>query len=75
MTEKSSVFIKIDEYRKVLDTVDSLKKQIVTIRKTIDEINTLRDQEQAELSTWTEKVNDIEEKVLFIDTSLFEPEQ
>jgi uncharacterized coiled-coil DUF342 family protein len=75
MTEKSPVFIKIDEYRKVLDTVDSLKKQIVTIRKTIDDINKLRDEEQEELTQWTERVDDIEQKILFVDNVLFEPEQ
>ena len=75
MTEKSPVFIKIDEYRKVLDTVDSLKKQIVTIRKTIDEINKLRDEEKDELTQWTERVDDIEQKILFVDNVLFEPEQ
>ena len=75
MTEKSPVFIKIDEYRNVLDTVDTLKKQIVTIRKTIDDINKLREEEQDELTQWTERVDDIEQKILFVDNVLFEPEQ
>lgn len=75
MSDKSSVFIKIEEYRKVLDTVDTLKKQIVSIRKTIDDINKLRDEEQQELAGWTERVDDIEQKVLFVDNALFEPEQ
>lgn len=75
MTEKSPVFIKIEEYRKVLDTVDALKKQIVTIRKTITDINKLRDEEQEELTQWTQRVDDIEQKILLVDNVLFEPEQ
>jgi len=75
MTEKSPVFIKIDDYRKVLDTIDSLKKQLVTIRKTVDDINKLRDEEQDELTQWTTRVDDIEQKIVFVDSVLFEPEQ
>ncbi len=75
MTEKSSVFIKVDEYRKVLDTLDKLKKQVVDIKKTISSIEKLRADEEKELTSWSEKVNEIEQKILFVDSSLFEPEQ
>lgn len=75
MTEKSTVFVKIDEYRKVLDTIDTLKKQVVSIRKTIDDINKLREEEKDELTQWSERIDDIEQKTLFVDNVLFEPEQ
>ena len=75
MTDKSPVFIKIDDYRKVLDSIDDLKKQISIIRKTIDDIHKVREEEQNELSSWSEKVDDIEQKILSVDKVLFEPEQ
>jgi len=75
MEEKSPVFIKIDEYRTVLDTVDNLKKQVVEVKKTIEKINSLRLDEEQELNSWSEKITDIEKKLALVDKTLFEPEQ
>ena len=75
MEEKSPVFIKIDEYRTVLDTVDNLKKQVVEVKKTIEKINSLRQDEEQELLSWSEKIADIQAKLALVDKTLFEPEQ
>lgn len=75
MEERSPVFIKIEEYRQVLDVVDVLKKQVDEIRQTIDQVKTLRAEEEEELVAWESNVNEIEKKVTFIDQTLFEPEQ
>ncbi|MFP4119255.1 MAG: hypothetical protein ACLFTH_04340 [Candidatus Woesearchaeota archaeon] len=74
MDEKSPVFIKIDEYRKVLDLVDDLKKKTGEVRSTINEIKELRDKEEETLQFWQQKIDDVDKKILFVDQTLFEPE-
>ena len=74
MKEKTPVFVKIGEYRKVLDLVDNLKTKIGDVRSTIAEIKDLREQEQDALNYWESNIDDIEKKVMFVDQTLFEPE-
>ena len=74
MDEKSPVFIKIDEYRKVLEMVDDLKKKTGEVRSTISEIKELRDKEQETLQFWEQKIEDVDKKSMYIDQTLFEPE-
>ena len=74
MTDKSPVFIKIEEYRSVLDVLDELKKQVVDVRETMQEIDDIRAEEESNLQQWREKLNEVEKKILFVDQALFEPE-
>ena len=74
MEEKSPVFVKIDEYKKILDVIDNLKKQIQTVHETIAEIRTLREEEEQGLEEWEDHIADVQRKVSIIDRTLFEPE-
>ena len=75
MTDKSPVFVKIEEYRQVLDVLDELKKQVVDIRETLQEIDDIRAEEETDLNHWRNKLDEVEKKILFIDQALFEPEK
>lgn len=75
MKEKTSVFVRIHEYRQVLDIVDNLKKQLVEVRSTLQEINDLRAEEEEDLKKWQEKIGEIEKRVLVVDQTLFEPDE
>ena len=74
MKEKTPVFVKITEYRKVLDLVDNLKTKLGDVRSTIAEIKDLREQESDALNYWESNIDDIEKKVMFVDQTLFEPD-
>ena len=69
------VFVKVDEYREILDVLDMIKGKIKEIRETLGSINSLRNEEDAELAMWNSTINDIEKKVESIDRIMFEPEQ
>jgi len=71
----SPVFVKIEDYQKVLDGVDAIKKQMDGVRKTINQIEKLRAQEAEELQMWTANINEVEKEISFIDKTLFEPEE
>lgn len=69
------VFVKIDEYKEILDVLDMIKSKIHEIRETLGGINSLRNEEDAELSMWNNTINEIEKKIESIDKIMFEPEQ
>jgi len=68
------VFVKVDEYKEILDVLDMIKDKIKEIRDTLGGINSLRNEEDAELAMWNNTVNEIEKKVDSIDKTMFEPE-
>ena len=71
---ETPVFVKIDDYKKLLNEMDAIKKKIGSIKKTIVQIESLRTEEQQELMLWTKNVSEVENEILMIDKTLFEPE-
>ncbi len=69
------VFIKVDEYKEILDVMDMIKGKLKEVRETLGNINTLRNEEDEELAMWNNTINEIEKKVESIDRIMFEPEQ
>ena len=74
MERQAPVFVKVEEYKDVLDILDLVKNKIQEAKNTIREINDLKNQEDAEVSLWSNEIADIERKVDFIDHTLLEPE-
>ena len=74
MERQNSVFVKIDEYKDVLDIMDLIRKKVTEARDTVQRINELKNQEDAELEFWYNEVSDVERKIDFMDKALFEPE-
>ena len=68
------VFVKVDEYKEILDVLEMIKSKIKEIRATLGDINALRNEEDAELAMWNNVVNDIDKKIEGIDKLIFEPE-
>ncbi len=69
------VFVKVDEYKEILDVLEMIKSKVKEIRATLGDINSLRNEEDAELAMWNNTINEIEKKIDGIDRIMFEPEQ
>ena len=69
------VFVKVDEYKEILDVLDMIKDKIREIRGALGDINELRNEEDSELAMWNNTINEIEKKIDNIDRIMFEPEQ
>ena len=69
------VFVKVDEYKEILDVLEMIKGKVNEIRNTLGSINSLRNEEDAELAMWNNTINEIEKKIDGIDKIMFEPEQ
>ena len=68
------VFVKVDEYKEVLDVLEMIKGKIRDIRQTLNSLNALRNEEDSEISMWNNAMNEIEKKIDSIDKMMFEPE-
>lgn len=67
------VFVRIDEYKDVLDVMNLVKSKIAEAKGTLAKLNDLKNEEDAELELWHTSLDDIERKVEFVDKALFEP--
>lgn len=72
--ETAPVFVKIDDYRDVLDVVELLKEKVAAAKKTLSAIHDLRDKEAHELELWSSALTQVEERVGHIDASLLDPQ-
>ena len=71
--EGMPVFIKVEEYKDVLDIIDLLQEKVKEARAVLSKINELKAEEEAELELWNSTLNDVEARLDFIDKSMFEP--
>ena len=69
------VFVKVDEYKEILDVLDMVKSKVREIKGTLESVNSLRNEEDAELQAWNTAISEIEKKIEGIDKIMFEPEQ
>ena len=68
------VFVKVSEYKEILDVLDMIKAKISEIRETAGKINDLRNDEDAEISMWSNMIDEVEKRINDMDNMMFEPE-
>ena len=69
------VFVKVDDYKEILDVLDMIKGKLEEIRGTLHDVHELRNQEDAEITMWNSTIDEIEKKIDNIDKIIFEPQQ
>lgn len=72
--ENAPVYVKIKDYKDVLDVLDLIKNKISEARELLGKINELKNEEDTELELWNSGLEEIERKVEFVDRTLFEPQ-
>jgi len=73
MSSGMPVFVKIDEYRDVLEVLDLLNKRLEKAREVMARINDLKNEEDSELEIWERELAEIEKKLDFMNRTLVEP--
>jgi hypothetical protein len=71
--ERMPVFVRIDDYKDILDVINMVKNKINEAKETLGKINELKNEEDAELELWQTGIEEVERKIEFIDKTLFEP--
>ena len=72
-TDVAPVFVKISDYKEILDIIDIIKNKITGARETLQRIKDLKDEEDQEIISWSKNLDEITDKIAFIDKALFEP--
>jgi peptidoglycan hydrolase CwlO-like protein len=67
------VFVRIDEYKDVLDVLGLLNKKLERAREIIETLNELKAEEDAELEIWQKELSEVEKKIEFMNHTLVEP--
>jgi len=74
MDKNLPVFVKINDYKDVLDVVDVMKQKLKETTQTLDKIKQLKAEEDKELQEWEKNVTEISRRLAFIDSAFFENE-
>lgn len=69
------VYVKIDEYKEILEIMNLIKDKIYEAKGTIKKLNDIRAEEENEIDMWNGNLQEVERKVAFIDKTLFEVDQ
>jgi hypothetical protein len=67
------IFVRIDEYKDVLDVMHMIKNKIEEAKEILGRVNELKNEEDAELELWNTGLEEVERKIVFVDKILFEP--
>jgi hypothetical protein len=67
MKKEMPIFVKVEKYEDVLDTMNAIKAKVNGIKVTLGKINEIKNNEDAELELWQATVEDIEKKMLYAD--------
>ena len=74
MDKNLPVFVKINDYKEILDIVDVMKQKLKETTQTLDKIKQLKSEEDKELQEWEKNVMEISRRLAFIDSAFFENE-
>ncbi|MBW3022978.1 hypothetical protein KY308_02655 [Candidatus Woesearchaeota archaeon] len=68
--EQAPIFIKIDQYKNVLDIIELLKAKVKEAKNQLGKIQQLKSEEDAELDEWSAELEEINKRIDGIDKSL-----
>ena len=64
------LFVKVDKYEDVVDTMNTVKAKVNEIKAILSKITELKNNEDIELELWQNTVDDVEKKMLYADSIL-----
>lgn len=72
--EKAPVFIRIHNYKEILDIVDVMKQKLKETHHSLEKVRALKSEEDQELREWEKNVSEISKRLSMIDSAFFENE-
>jgi predicted nucleic acid-binding Zn-ribbon protein len=75
MRENAPVFVRIEDYKQMLDVIEMIKKNLAQAKQMLAELNQLKEQEASEIQSWSGELDRIESKINDIDKLMFEPDK
>jgi predicted nucleic acid-binding Zn-ribbon protein len=75
MKENAPVFVKIEDYRQMLDVVEMIKKNLKEAKQMLADLNQLKEQETSEILSWSSELEQMESKIEDINKLMFQPDK
>lgn len=64
------VFVKIDEFKDIAEVLNLTKEKLQSAKIILDKIERLKQEENNEIEKWHKKLDEINQRVSFIDKTL-----
>lgn len=72
MKDGAPVFVKIDDYKDVLDIMSLLKEKINEANSILDKISEVKSKEDAEIENWRSNIEDLQLKISIMDKTILD---
>lgn len=72
ISQEKPIFIKLENYKDVFSSLESIRKKIRDAESMLDNLNRLKAEEERALESWKSQVESLKNKLLDIDKKLFE---
>ncbi|MFT4304840.1 MAG: hypothetical protein ACMXX8_02005 [Candidatus Woesearchaeota archaeon] len=72
MKDGAPVFVKIDDYKDVLDIMSLLKEKINEANSILDKISEVKSKEDAEIENWRSNIEDLQLKISTMDKTILD---
>ncbi len=71
-TQRKDLFVDVSEYTSVLDELDKIKSTIAKGQDSLNDLMSMKSEEDSEFEKWRNVLEDMERKLLSIDKTIFE---
>lgn len=71
-SKEKTLFIKMDNFKEAVSLMHNIKEKIQEAEKIAEKLNQIKEEEDSELSSWHQNLEEIKENLLSIDKELFE---
>lgn len=71
---KAPVFVKVDDYKDIIDIVNLMREKIKHSKSLLDNIAEQKAKEDSELAAWARELEHVESSIASVDNMLHEPE-
>lgn len=69
---KENVFVKVDEYREILEGTNRIRDNLKEATEVILRLNELKGEEDKEFEKWRLELEDVQRKLMYVDKIIFE---
>lgn len=70
--ENVPIYVKVDKYKELVEVLKAVSAKLQSVDKTIEKINSLKAQEDAQLQQWNENLTDIKSRLERINQAFYE---
>ncbi|MFH1591221.1 MAG: hypothetical protein ABIC95_04815 [archaeon] len=71
-TNNGPFFVKIDEFKNIVDTLKQMKSKVDEANKLLDQLSELKTKEEAAIDEWKQQLDDVSRRVEAVEGNLFE---